>query len=386
MKVMLFANTAWYLFNFRLALATKLRDLGMDVVLMAPQDQYVDKLEELGFRVITIPLQRRSLNPWREFRLLLFIREVMQRECPDLIHNFTIKSVIYGSLAARSLGKNTVGVVNSVTGMGCVYSQRTLKSRVLRQLVSWLLRMSCRQDASKVIVQNPDDRQVMLSHHLVEDEDIYLIRGSGVNGKRFGGDSFRTSKRDQCRVLFASRLLWDKGVDHYVEAARRLADHRRVEFLIAGLPDEGNPNSVTEDDISTWQQSANIVYLGHVDDMDRLLQQVDVVVLPSLYGEGVPRILVEAAASRLPLVTYDVPGCREIVSDGENGFLVSPSDVDKLVAAIDQLLQAQTLREQMGKASRQRFLKEYEEGTVLSNTLDVYNKVYSKMYSRAMSL
>ncbi|OAD21499.1 Glycosyl transferase group 1, family protein, partial [Candidatus Thiomargarita nelsonii] len=231
MKILLFANTDWYLYNFRLPLAKYMREKGLEVILVSPPGSYGAKLEENGFRWISVPMERRSLNPWKEFKLLRHLIKLYAKEKPDLVHHFTIKNVVYGSLAARMAGIKPR--VNAVTGLGHIFTSNGWLARLIRPIVSSLLRIAFQGDKSLLILQNPDDYQAFVNAGLVLPKDIRLIRGSGVDTERFQ-PSFQ-KRQGVFRVLLATRLLWEKGVGEYVEAAINLKSHNQaIEFLLAG--------------------------------------------------------------------------------------------------------------------------------------------------------
>ncbi|GLQ45737.1 glycosyl transferase [Dyella lipolytica] len=370
MKVVLFANTDWYLYNFRRALAMSLRRAGYDVLLISPPGPYGDKLRELGLRWEPVPMQRRSLNVLRELMLLWYLIRLLRRERPTLVHGFTIKCAVYGSLAARLAGIPVR--VNAVAGMGYVFTSTQLKARLLRPVVRGLMRLALGGKDARLILQNADDVELFKREHLVDPEHIRLIRGSGVNCAQFAGVSGRVPDGGRIRVLLASRLLWDKGIDEYIAALRKLRNQGRdIDALLAGTPDPGNPATVPESTIRDWVDEGLITWLGHVDDMVGLLGSVDVVVLPS-YREGLPRSLVEAAACGLPLITTDVPGCREVVCDGVDGLLVPVKDADALARAIERLQDNPDLARRLGSAARMKARTQFDERMVIQGTLEVY--------------
>lgn len=240
MKVLFFANTEWYLFNFRLALAKHLREKGVEVVMISPFGPYGTKLEEEGFRWIVLPMARRSLNPIYETLLLYNLISIYRKEKPDIAHHFTIKCVIYGGLAARFVGVR--GIVGAVAGMGFVFASQKALARALRPLVRVLMRFSLGGRNCRAILQNIDDCEALVSSSIVDPVRTRLIPGSGVNTTRFS--PFRPQKEsDQPKkVLLAARLLWEKGIAEYVAAARKFkGDGINVEFLLAGEPDAGKP-------------------------------------------------------------------------------------------------------------------------------------------------
>jgi glycosyltransferase involved in cell wall biosynthesis len=373
-KVLFFANTEWYLYNFRLPLAKYLRSHGFEVVMLSPVGPYGPLLEAEGFRWIGVDMNRRSLNPARELALIRRISAVYTAEKPDIVHHFTIKCVVYGSLIARWNGiRNRV---NAVTGMGYVFSDDGYKARLLRPLVRNLIRAALGGEGSRLILQNKDDLAAFVAAELASREHTHLIRGSGVDTSRFKPvDADR--ERRVMRVLLASRLLWEKGIQEYVEAANLIkAEKLPIEFLLAGSPDPGNPGSVAPAQLAKWQEAGAVHYLGHVSDMPRLLADIDVAVLPS-YREGVPRSLLEAAACGLPIITTDVPGCREVVQHGVNGFLIPPRNAPALAASIRRLYERPEERVRMGRAGRDTVLSDFDQQIVFEKTYAVYQDLLS---------
>lgn len=373
MKTILFANTDWYLYNFRRSLALALQKQGYELLLISPPGPYGEKLRALGLRWEPVPMDRRSLNPLREAKLLWWLVSLFRRERPALVHGFTIKCAVYGSLAARLAG--VPARVNAVAGMGYVFTSNDTKAQVLRPLVRALMHAALDGRNARLILQNPDDVSLFERAGFVDAAHIRLIPGSGVDCSRFAA---REGVRDQTRplrVLLAARLLWDKGLAEFVDAARQLhGEGRAIEFLLAGDPDPGNPAAVPEETVRSWVDEGVLQWLGHVDDMAALFAMVEVVVLPS-YREGLPKGLIEAAACALPLVTTDVPGCREVVSDGVDGLLVPPRDAAALAAAIARLHDDPELAERLGNAARAKALGRFDERIVIERTVDVYREL-----------
>lgn len=370
MKAVLFANTDWYLYNFRRALALALQRAGYDVLLISPPGPYGGKLRELGLRWESVPMQRRSLNPLRELALLWHLVRLLRREQPALVHGFTIKCAVYGSLAARLAG--IPARVNAVAGMGYVFTSSQPKARLLRPVVRSLLRLALDGRDARLILQNADDVELFRQAGLVDPSHVRLIRGSGVNCAQFAGISPQAPADGCPRMLLASRLLWDKGVAEYVDAIRQLRNRGRTfQALLAGTPDPGNPAAVPEATIRGWADEGLLTWLGHVDDMVGLLASVDIVVLPS-YREGLPRSLVEAAACGLPLITTDVPGCREVVSDGVDGLLVPMGNSEALAQAMARLQDDPAFARQLGDAARRKARAQFDERIVVERTMAVY--------------
>jgi glycosyltransferase involved in cell wall biosynthesis len=375
-KVLLFANTDWYLYNFRLSLAERLRNEGWEVVLVSPGGEYGNRLVERGFRWISFDFSIESTNPFRDIQMLIRLISLYKREQPSLVHHFTIKCVIYGSLAARIVGG--IQVANAVTGLGHVFTDTGIKISAVRPIVRLLYRLALSMKNMRVIFQNTEDRDAFLHFGLVKESFVRIIRGSGVNCERFHPDKNSLNEKDGVvKILFASRLLKEKGIHEFIEAAH--ISRRKeipVDFLLAGDIYPENPSSLNVEDIESIKKQEIVSYLGHRDDMEILIGDSDIVVLPS-YREGTPRVLVEAAAMEKPVVATDIAGCSGIVQHQVNGLLVPVKDPEALAEALELLVKDQQLRDKYGKAGRQIVLKDFEENTVINKTLDVYHELIS---------
>lgn len=373
MKIILFANTDWYLYNFRRTLALALRNDGHEVLLLSPQGPYAEKLQALGLRWLPVPMARRSLNPFREFNLILWLSKLMRKEHADLVHGFTIKGAVYGSLAARLAGVSAR--VNGIDGLGYVFASNEFKARLLRPLVRALLRLALGGKYSRLILQNPDDVAMFQDAGLVSAECVRMIPGAGVDCNRFSVGGKRVEGQ-HLRVLLAARLLWDKGLAEYAATARLLkAQGRQIHFLLAGTPDPGNPDSVPEETVQRWVNEGLIDWLGQVTDMAALLGTVHVVVLPTAYREGLPTSLTEGAACSLPLITTDMPGCREVVTNEVDGLLIPARDAEALAQAIARLDDDPVLSARLGAAARAKVLAQFDEQIVIRRTMAVYKEL-----------
>lgn len=372
LKCLLFANTDWYLYNFRRSLARALQDAGWEVVLVAPPGPYGDRLREMGFRFVAAPMERRSLNPLREVLLLAWLWRLARAEKPDILHGFTIKCAVYGGLVGRLAG---VARVNAVAGLGYVFIGDSMKAQLLRPIVRALLRLALGGAEARLILQNPDDVALFVAAGLAPREHIRLIQGSGVDCARFQPPTQARPADAPLRVLLVGRMLWDKGVAEFVAAARLLkAEARPLRFLLAGAPDPGNPAAIPQETLEDWRDSGIVDWLGHVDDMPGLLAGADIVVLPS-YREGLPKSLIEAAACARPLIATDVPGCREVVADGVDGLLVPVREAEPLAAAIARLADDPAMARRLGEAARAKALQAFDESIVLSRTIAVYDEL-----------
>lgn len=371
-KIILFANTDWYLWNFRRSLALAVRNAGYKVLLLSPKGDYGKGFAKFDLRWQVLAMDRRSLNPIRELAVVWRLVRLFREEKPTLVHCFTIKCAVYGALAARIAGVPVR--ISSLDGLGYVFSSQDTKAKMLRPLVRLLFRITLGGGCSRLILLNQDDVAKFHSEKTVKPSLIRLIRGAGVDCARFVPDKIPRNG-NPLRVLLAARLLWDKGVAEYIEAAKMLhGDGRNVTFILAGVSDTGNPSAVPESLLRDWVEQGLVEWLGHVDDMAALYRSVDIVVLPS-YREGIPTSLTEAAACGLPLVTCDVPGCREVVSDGLDGLLVPPKDAGALASAIMRLIDDSALRVRLGQAARAKVLSEFDERIVIRKTMAVYEEL-----------
>lgn len=374
-KILLVANTGWYLYNFRLPLMRRLRDEGFEVVAATPTDSYVERLTAEGFKWRELGrLSRRGLNPFAELLALWELVRLYYAEKPNAVHHFTIKCVLYGTIAAKLSGVKSV--VNAVTGLGHIFLGQRLVNKVLRPPIRWLYRKILHARRCHVVFQNPDDLDAFLANDLVDPEKTVIIRSSGVCVKKFSprpGGPDRPA--DQVPVvLFVGRLIKEKGVFDFVEAARILKLKQNVCFQMAGGADPGNPSSVAPSVLQDWDREGAVDLLGHVDDVAGVVALADIVVLPS-YREGTPRTLLEAAAMAKPLVATDVPGCREVVKDGYNGYLVPVQSPEALAEAIESILANPKLARDFGLNGRELMEREFSVESVVEETMDVYHKI-----------
>lgn len=371
MKFIFFANTDWYLYNFRLATALRLQSCGHEVVMVSPPGTFGARFANHGFRWLTLRMARASLNPFREVITLYQLVRLLRRERPDIVHSFTLKCAIYGALAARIAG--VPATVNAVAGMGYVFTSNALKARLLRPLVRSMMRATLDGKRSLLILQNPDDAAIFIAAKLITAPKIRVILSSGVNTTRFQPVA-KSPVKQPLRVLLAARLVWEKGIQEFIDAASLLRESGRdVELLLAGMPDPGNPRSVELAQVLEWVNAGLVSWLGHVDDMPALLASVDVMALPSYYREGVPKSLIEGAACGLAIVTTDLPGCREVVTqDGVDGLWVKPRDAQDLAQALIRLDDDRALLSRLGTRARQGALIRFDERLVIQRTMDVY--------------
>ncbi len=369
-KLLFLVTEDWYFCSHRLPLARAAQAAGYDVVVATRVNRHGAAIVAEGFKLIPIGLRRKSQNPLRELFAIAEIASIYRRERPAMVHHVALKPVLYGTLAARMA--RVPAVVNALTGMGFVFSSATLKARLLRPLVVGAFRRLLGAGNSLLILQNPDDRQMLIDGGMIGRERTRLIRGSGVDIGSFmptpepGGTPV---------VMLPSRMLRDKGVMEFVEAARLLrARGVAARFILVGDSDSENSAAIPDAQLEAWHEDGVIEWWGRCEDMPEVLARAHIVCLPS-YREGLPKVLLEAAACGRALVATDVPGCREIVIDGDNGLLAPPRDVAALASAIRRLLDAPELRAKMGKRGRALVETDFSVDQVVRQTLAVYREL-----------
>jgi glycosyltransferase involved in cell wall biosynthesis len=344
MKIALVANTSWNLYNSRLGLAVALQAAGHDVMLVAPLDEFTQMLLDQGLRWVELPLQPRGKNPLKEVRSVLRLAELYRRERPQVANHFTPKGVIYGSIAARLA--RVPRIINTITGLGHVYAGTS--HFLLRSLVTALYRMSLH--GTRVLFQNPDDRNFFVRSGIVEAGQSILTSGSGIDLSRF---QVVPEPEGSPVVMLSSRFVEEKGLRYFVEASRILRTRGLVvRFVLVGRPEPDQPTAISEAEISLWIGNGLVEWWGWRNNMPDVYPLANIVCLPTYYMEGIPKSLIEAAACGRALVATDVPGCREIVQRGENGLLVPARNAAALADAIAVLAADPALRTQMGLKGR----------------------------------
>jgi glycosyltransferase involved in cell wall biosynthesis len=365
--LLFFVTEDWYFCSHRLALAVAARQAGLEVVVVTRVRAHGRTIREAGLRLIPLELSRRGANPFSELSLLIRLIAIYKRENPDLVHHVAIKPVFYGSLAAWFAG--IPRIVNAVAGLGWLFTSESAGARLLGRLIASAFRFLLNR--GKTIVQNPDDRDFLIGLG-IKPSHITLIRGSGVDTGRF------VPQREPAGppvVILASRLLWDKGVGEFVEAVRSLrSEDVQARFVLVGEPDHANFAAIPEAQLVAWREEGVVEWWGRREDMPAVFVQAHIVCLPS-YREGLPKVLIEAAAAGRPIVTTDAPGCREIVRDGENGLLVPVKSVEPLAAALRHLIENPDLRAEMGRRGREMAVTGFSVEQVNTETLTLYRNL-----------
>jgi glycosyltransferase involved in cell wall biosynthesis len=377
-RLLFIVNEGYFFLSHRLPVARAARAAGMEVHVAAPDDNVwapeafrLDELRQSGLIVHSYGLSRRGRNIFSELRSFLSIFWLLITVRPDILHLLTIKPVLYGGVAARLCG--IPSVVFGITGLGQAFGKKVNGQTLLNKAVIRVYRFVTGHRNCRVIVQNNDDLRQLIDLGAVLKNKLVLIRGSGVSMAEFQPGP---EPEGPSLLILPARLIWEKGVQEYVEAAIQLkTDGIEARFALIGDTQASNPRAVPASVIEKWVESGAIEWWGRRSDMPDVIAQAAVVVLPSFYGEGVPRILIEAAASGRPIVTTDSAGCREIVRDGINGLLVIPQDVDSLANAMKKLILSPDLRASFGQAGRQIAENEFSDILVSESTINVYRNL-----------
>ncbi len=374
-----FVTVDWFFRSHFLGRALAARREGWRVVVLTRCEDGGASLAALGLEAIPLPISRSGLHPVREVATLLRVLRAYRRIRPDLVHHVAMKPIVYGTLAARLL--RIRAIVNAPVGLGFVFTSNSLRARALRPLLSATLRALLDPPGARVVLENGDDARALVEAGWVREADVRLVRGAGVDLERFAPPMVPPSGTP--RVVLPARMLRDKGVEEFAAAARALlSEGIDAEFLLAGSADPDNPSAIPPARLRELGARPGLRWLGHVDDMPALLARCAVACLPS-YREGLPKALIEAAACGLPIVTTDVPGCRDVVRDGVDGLLVPPRDAVALAAALRRLLGDAALRSAMGGAARARAVAEFGSDRVEGETLAVFREALAAAAGKA---
>ncbi len=372
-------NIPRFFVSHRLALALAAKAHGYDVhIATSDYDQDSARvIRESNLPLHPISLSQHGVNPLTELRTLAALHRLYSDLQPDLIHHISIKPVLYGGLVAHMTGRQAL--IHAMSGLGYVFVGKGINASLLRLLTRPLFRVAAAGKSRRMIFQNPDDLQRFVASGLISPDKAVLIRGSGVDETRFlqkpePGNALPV-------VLFAGRLLWQKGLGDFVEVARRMRGQAR--FRVVGYEEATSPLNVPVSQLHAWADEGLIQWLGKSDDMPQVYAESNIVCLPSTYGEGVPKVLIEAAACGRACVTTDTPGCREIVQHQVNGLLLPPADIDALTEAVHQLIKSPSLRAEMGAKGRKIVLEAFTLDRVVHETLALYHSLTQEATIRA---
>lgn len=353
------------MYTFRRGLIHRLCEMGESVSCAGARDEYVERFSDTGVDIKCLPVDKRGINPIADIRLLVAMYLWYREGSPAVVHHFTIKPVIFGTLAAKLAG--VPRIVNTITGLGYAFTE---SRGWLRGAAIMLYRFSLRY-ADKVFFQNRDDLEYFVENRMVGREKCDLVPGSGVDLSRYR-PSAAGAGEFSIDFLMISRLLYDKGIAEFVAASRELRhSHPYARCVILGGLDRRNPSAVSLTEVAGWEGEGQVEWHDQVDDVRPFIRDSKVVVLPS-YREGTPRSLLEAAAMGKPLIATDVVGCREVVDDGINGILVQPRDPAGLAKAMKRLLEDPALRDRFGAAGRFKMEQAFDETIVIDRSIAAY--------------
>lgn len=365
MKIVYIVNVDWFFISHRLPLALHAIQKGWDVFLLTKDTGRKDELEELGIHVFDVPFGRTSVNPIAEIWCLFRLKRLLKQIKPDVIHNVTWKGCLWGSIAAKMVRNKHV--VNALSGLGSVF----INKGVVNSIMGKLAEFAFKNNYSAFIFQNPDDVQWFKSKGYTLDNKVFLIKGSGIDLHKYAYKE--ALPKDKLKVLFPARILRDKGLCELVEAFKILQHKYQgsIELILAGSCGDANKTSISEEELRTMLVDGYITWIGNQKDMYPTYVESDIVVLPS-YREGLPKSLIEACAVGRPIVTTDVPGCRECVEEGVNGYLVPVKTSKELAEAIARLVDSPEDRRTFGIASRSMAEKEFSIDNVIEKTFGIY--------------
>lgn len=373
-NLLIVVNDPAFFVSHRLPLARRARQEGFEVHVATGPGERVHDIEGAGLHFHRLPLQRSGRNPLQELRLLVALLRLYRRLRPELVHLVTIKPLLYGGLIARLY--RIPGTVSAVSGMGYLFTGQ--RKGFSRRFAESLYRLALRHRNSRVIVQNETDRARLYEIGALREGHDVLIPGSGADLDFFQPAPLPKTDGPPLVVLPA-RMLWDKGIGEFVEAARQLAQRGiEVRCALVGGFDDANPARVPHEQLTAWQEDGIVEWWGHQHDIAAVYAQAHLVVLPSFYGEGLPKALIEAAACGRAIITTDHPGCREVVDHDRNGYLVPIKDPQRLAEAMAQLISDRERLEAFGRYSRRKAEREFGQESVIDAHLDIYQSLLDK--------
>ena len=372
-RLLFLVNSSSYFLSHRIGIALAAKEQGYEVHVASPRDGEEETLKERGIIHHHLPISRTSINIFFEIKTFFSIYFLIKKLTPDLLHLITIKPVIYGGIVSRLLGIK--GVVSAIPGLGYVYISTGVKARVLRFLINCLYKISFSKKSLKIVFQNEDDMQTLREAINFKKTKSILIRGSGVDLNEYKKTSFPEGKPV---ISMISRLQEDKGVNEFAAAAKILKEKKvEADFWLVGETDFSYPSPIPRSDLEEWENEGLLKVFGYRKDINALMSGSSIIVLPS-YREGLPKVLIEAASCGRPVITTDVPGCRDAIIEGKTGFLVPPKDSKKLAERIQFLLSNKNLLEKMGQAGR----KHAEENFSLERVIEAHLEIYSNLVGK----
>lgn len=372
-KLFIVVNVDWFFLSHRKDVALAAQNAGWDVTIVTADTGMIKSIEALGLKTINLPMSRSGMNIIQELGTLNFLRKLYGQEKPDVVHHVGMKTILWGTLAARITGVN--GVVNAISGLGGFFAEDN--KGVMARIMPMVLRFSHKRDSLLCIFQNDDDKRLYVKNGIITPAQARYIKGSGVHLDEFCYTP--EPKEGKIRVILTARMIVEKGIFVLTEAAERLRPkyENKVEFLLVGGLDD-HPGAITKEQLDAVCDGEYIQWLGYRTDVKELLQSSHIVAFPSFYMEGLPKSLIEADAIGRPVITCDSVGCKETVIDGYNGFLIPRKDVGALVEKLDLLLSNVTLRQEMGRNSRKYAEEYFSIDVVIDKHLSIYNELISQ--------
>lgn len=372
-KLFIVVNVDWFFLSHRKDVALAAKDAGWDVTIVTADTGKLKDIEALGMKTINLPMSRSGMNIVQELKTLNWLRKLYKRERPDVVHHVGMKTILWGTLAAKF--SRVHGVVNAISGLGGFFAEDN--KGLLARVMPIVLRFSHNRKNLLCIFQNDDDWGLYVKHGIIKHEQGRFIKGSGVDLNQFCYTP--EPEEGKIKVMLTARMIVEKGVFLLTEAAERLRSkyEGKVEFLLAGGLDD-HPGAITKEQLDAVSDGEYIQWLGYRTDVRDLLKQCHIMAFPSYYMEGLPKSLIEANAIGRPIITSNSVGCKETVIDGYNGFLIQPKDVDALTEKLDLLLSDKELRVKMGKNARKYAEDYFSIEVVKERHLAIYSELVSK--------
>ena len=369
-KILFLVNVDWFFVSHRLPIALAAAKKGYEVHVATTVTNKTEIIKKSGFILHEVGISRGTTGLFSTFKTLISIIKIFKKVNPNIVHLVTIKPILLGGIAARLTGIQ--GVLAAISGLGYVFIEQGFFAACRRFFIRALYRFSLNHQNLKIICQNSNDLQEIQQTSKLPNSSFSLIDGSGVSLRKF---QFHPDHNKIPKIMMASRMLKDKGVLEFIEAATELKNiNMKVDFILVGDPDADNPSSITMSQITAWQQKGIIEHWGHQDEMENILSQASVVVLPS-YREGFPKVLIEAAACGRAVVTTDVPGCRDAIKNGISGLLVPAKNSSALAEAIKMLIMNPDVCREMGIEGRKMAEERFDEQKVIDQHLSLYDQI-----------
>lgn len=366
-KIAIVINTSWNVINFRSGLLRALQGQGNKIVVVAPKDEFSKQFNDMGFEYHDITMNAKGTHPIEDLKLTMSLYKLYKKIKPDVILHYTIKPNVYGTIAASLL---KIPTINNIAGLGTLFVKENIVTLIAKKLYKY-----SQARASHIFFQNKDDKELFLNEDLLKEEQCSVLPGSGIDTTKYLPR--KKEKKDKVFFLLIARMLWEKGLGEYVEAAREIKKrHSHCEFQLLGFLDVENRSAISRDQMTEWVENGFVNYLGVTDDVPSYIAQADCIVLPSFYREGTPRTLLESASMAKPIITTDNVGCRDVVDDGVNGYICQPRSAEDLASKIEMFLELNDEAiNTMGQKSREKMIKEYDEKIVIKKYMDAISTI-----------